>query len=244
MNINQESGKGIIFGILGILTLIIAIMGASLAYFTAEGARGEKPIEVTAATVTITYTQGDVLTAEQLIPASETVARLAYERDDFDDNGEPMQCKDKKGYQVCSVFAFEASNEAGRSNQRIVGKITTTTDVTKNKDGREFRNLSFTVYKVGDEGVRTIVNTLPTTYGAVGTAAVNMFNNEDGTNDFEILAGEKQTFEIVTWLNEQSTDLENDDGSGNQDDEQGLSFSAEVQLSVSGASDKVTGTME
>ena len=240
---NQESGKGIIFGVLGILTLIIAIMGASLAYFTASAMSGEDPIEVTAATVTISYIQGQILRANELIPATSTVVDWAYERGTDEETGEDLQCKDAKGYQVCSVFRFDASNELGRNDQRIIGSITTTTDLAALEQENEFRNLSYTVYTVSDNGERTKINPELTKMAQSG-GKTQLFNNGSGdanANEVLIEAGAIKHFEIVVWLNEQATDIENDKGEGNQDDEQGLSYTGLVEISISNASDKVTG---
>ena len=242
---NQESGKGIIFGVLGILTLIIAIMGASLAYFTANAMSGDEPIEVTAATVTISYIQGEILYANELIPATSNVVDWSYNRTDVDEStGESLQCKDDLGYQVCSIFRFDASNESGRNDQRIIGSITTTTDVVALGQEREFRNLSYTVYDVSEDGTRTKINPELTKLASAG-GKTQLFNSgaETGANEYLVEAGSIHHFEIVVWLNEQSTDLENDDGSGNQDDEQGLSYSGIVEIGISNASDKVTGTI-
>lgn len=235
---NQENGKGIIFGVLGILTLIIAIMGASLAYFTASGMSAEEPIEVTAATVTITYIQGEVLRANELIPATPTVAKWAYNRDD-------EQCKDSKGYQVCSVFRFSASNEAGRNDQKIVGTITTTTDLESLGQEEEFRNLSYTIYDVSDDGTRNEINGELTKLAQSGgkTQLFNTGSGDSTANEYLIEAGSIHNFEILVWLNEQSLDLENDTGEGNQDFEQGLSYTGLVEIAISNASDKVTGTI-
>lgn len=246
MNMNQESGKGIIFGVLGILTLIIAIMGASLAYFTASAMSGEDPIEVTSATVTVSYIQGQILRASELIPATDSVVDWAYKRTDSDpETNASMQCKDAKGYEVCSVFRFSASNEAGRNNQIIKGTITTTTDLETLKQENEFRNLSYTVYEVDSEGTRTKLNPNLTTLAKSGgkTELFNDGTGENGYNTVEIGAYSTRNFEIVVWLKEQSTNLENDNGSGNQDDEQGLSYSGIVEISVADSTDKVTGTI-
>ena len=140
---NQESGKGIIFGVLGILTLIIAIMGASLAYFTATAMDTDpEKIIVQAATVTISYDNGRNLEARDLIPTSFAAAEWAYnrgiEKDQETQIEEDKQCKDAKGYTVCGIYRFSVSNEAGKNDSAIVGSIETATDVASNKDGREF----------------------------------------------------------------------------------------------------------
>lgn len=263
---NQESGKGILFGILGILTLIIAIMGASLAYFTATAMDTDpNDIVVQAATVTISYLQGDILTATDLIPSSDKVVEWAYKRgeEEVDGVGQVDQtCKDAKGYTVCSVFKFDVSNEAGKNDTAIVGTITTETEVNNNKDGKEFDNLQYTVYEITkDEGGNVIggptkINYQNTTFekkdqqnevtSIVGTTELfNHLVTDDGlkANEVRIAAGEVKHFELVIWLNEVADDLENDDGAGKQDFEQGLSYTGKIKVSVSGASDKITGTM-
>lgn len=262
---NQENGKGILFGILGILTLIIAIMGASLAYFTATAMDTDpETIVVQAATVTISYVQGTSLTANDLIPTSFDVAEWAYKRG-LEQNSESgvevdQKCKDAKGYTVCSVFRFDVSNELGKNDTAIVGTITTITDTTKNKNDAEFDDLMYTIYEVNKEGDNVtnwnklnLNNTKFLKKNVPGLNNVNgvteLFNhNVDPSdtlkaNEVRIKAGEVKHFEMLIWLNELSTDLENDDGSGKQDGEQGLSYEGEIKVSVSGASDKITGTM-
>lgn len=276
---NQESSKGIIFGILGILTLIIAIMGASLAYFTAQAPTADEQIQVQSATVTITYEQGRVLKAEQLIPSSYDVVKKTYKRTDtilVDGEQKSAQCIDAKGYQVCSIFRFGISNKGGRNKQAITGKISTITDPTLNpQDGegnyKEFQNLRFSVFKVHldennenylyDEEDNIYVTEIgndschpylrPTTSTEqldpkTNLPIANLFNHctgattdeetgENPDNVFEIGADEVSYFEIVVWLNE----------TGEEQDEQGLSFAGEVEIGISGASsDAITGEYE
>lgn len=258
---NQENGKGIIFGVLGILTLIIAIMGASLAYFTATAMDTDpEEIIVQAATVTIAFENGTSLEAKDLIPASFEVIDWAYKRGLVENElgvQEDKQCIDDKGYKVCSVYRFSISNEAGKNDTAISGKITTTTDKTLNKDEREFENLMYTIYEVQTADNwqtvtdRTEINTNHhTTFAknAVGANTTEVFNHdvedELSANEYKVGAGEKKYFELVIWLNEKTEgNLADDTGEGNQDFEQGLTYSGTINVSVSGASDKITGTI-
>ncbi len=257
---NQENGKGIIFGVLGILTLIIAIMGASLAYFTATAMDTDpEKIIVQAATVTISYEQGTILEAKDLIPASFDVAEWAYnrgvEKDQETQIEEDMQCKDDKGYTVCSVFRFNVSNEAGKNDSAIVGTIKTTTDASKNKDSREFDNLMYTIYEVEYDTSNVVTSRTEInkdkhiTFGKVADDATQLFSHalEPGSdlkeNEVKVPAGTKKYYELVIWLNEKSNDVTTDEGTGNQDYEQGLSYEGTISVTVSGASDKITGTI-
>lgn len=257
---NQESGKGIIFGVLGILTLIIAIMGASLAYFTATAMDTDpEKIVVQAATVTIEFGNGKILEAKDLIPAAFNVVEWAYnrgvEKNPETQIEEDKQCKDDKGYTVCGIYRFSVSNEYGKNDSAIVGTIETSTEVANNKDGKEFENLMYTVYEVEYENPndqstvtsRTEINVNHhTTFGKFGVVT-DMFKHDsmEGLSEKEVKvpAGEKKYYEIVIWLNEKSNDVTTDNGEGNQDAEQGLTYTGVVNVTVSGASDKITGTI-
>ena len=62
-------------------------------------------------------------------------------------------------------------------------------------------------------------------------------------NEVKVPAGTKKYYEILIWLNEKSNDVTTDNGEGNQDAEQGLTYTGVVNVTVSGASDKITGTI-
>ena len=231
---DRENGKGILFGILGIMTLIIAILGASLAYFTATARSNEDAVQVQSATVTITYVQGQILSASNLIPATQTVVNYAYARSGNN------QCLDANDNQVCAVFRFQASNTSA-FDQEIQGYITTTTDVSLNPNNQEFENLKYIVYDVTDTA--TQINSNPITFAQSGSTT-NLF--DDGTNDNTVTveAGTLKTYEVLIWLDEIATAsqlTDQDDTAGNQDFEQGLTYTGMVTLSVVGANSKVTG---
>jgi len=262
MSQERENNKGILFGILGILTLIIAIMGASLAYFTATSSQADESIEVQSALVTITYVQGDILSADELIPSDFEVVKRTYSRTDTDKSGNSMQCKDEKGYQVCSVFRFKASNEKGKTAQSITGRITTKTDELEGfaDDPREFENLKFAVFKVNlDEEGNPVINedTGEIERTEIGSYACHskfkkttddditaqLFNKctgaqtdevtgENPDNVIELAAGEIGSYEIVIWLDE----------TRQPQDEQGLRYKGQLEIGVSGiSSEQITG---
>lgn len=237
----RENGKGILFGVLGIMTLIIAILGASLAYFTATDRSDEDKVTVQAATVTITYVQGQIVKAENLIPATQTVVETAYAK-----SGD-SQCLDANNKQVCSVFKFEAKN-AGSENLDITGKILTTTQTSSNdgEDGLqtvEFDNLSYIVYDTTGE-TPTKVNPTKTTFAKAGSST-ELFNNGAGQTTATVLSGSSNKYEVLIWLNEAATEEQllnpDDNVSGSQNHEQGLKYTGTIEIAVSGASDKVTG---
>lgn len=251
----RENNKGILFGVLGVMTLVIAILGASLAYFTAVD-RSEEEVKVEAATVTINYVQGRIVKASNLIPATKTVVQTAYAK-----QGE-KQCLDSNGKQVCSVFAFEAQNN-GPDGLAINGKIITTTQVSENngEDGlqtKEFENLSYMVYDV-TSGTPVPVNQTnkpEITFAQYG-GSTELFTNGETGNTVTVESGHSNKYEILIWLQELAEKIaeEDDDpetttesilandpnGVASQNDEQGLTYAGIVEIAVAGASDKITG---
>lgn len=253
---NQDNGKGIIFGVLGILTLIIAIMGASLAYFTATAKGTPDEVTVQATTVAISYTQGQNLVAEDLIPAEFSVVDWAYKRGVVQEDGLDVdkQCIDNQGYKVCGVYRFEVSNEYGTKDATIEGTITTETNVEENEEQKEFENLMYTVYEVTKEESGNVISRTEinsgnhTKFGKVaGTSTTQLFNRsltggESLTaNQVSVPAGQKKYYEVLIWLNEVSENVSTDDGSGAQDFEQGLKYKGTLSIKLSGVGDKITG---
>ena len=51
----KEDKRGIFFGVIGVLTFIVAIIGASLAYFSINAKSEDNALTVKAATVKIVY---------------------------------------------------------------------------------------------------------------------------------------------------------------------------------------------
>ena len=70
----REDKKGIFFGVIGVLTLIVAIIGASFAYFSINTKSNPDAITVNAASVKIVYDDGQELVLNDLIPSTQAVA--------------------------------------------------------------------------------------------------------------------------------------------------------------------------
>lgn len=251
---DKENGKGIIFGVLGILTLIIAIMGASLAYFTATARGDAEEVKVQASTVAISYVQGTNVEAEDLIPADFSVVKWAYERGIETENEIEVdkQCVDKDGFTVCGVFRFDIDNVQGVKDAIIEGTITTTTDAST-QENKEFSNLKYTVFEVvkNDEGTvtsRTEINSGNHTAFAKttdGSATTQLFNHSVvdtlTANQAKVDAGQTKHYELLIWLDELAENVATDTGEGAQDEEQGLAYTGTISVKVSGMSDRVTG---
>lgn len=68
----ENNGKGLFYGVIGVATLVVAIIGATFAWFTATAGSGEEAKEILkTGTLTISYSDGQYATTENLKPATK-----------------------------------------------------------------------------------------------------------------------------------------------------------------------------
>lgn len=143
--------------VIGIATLLIALLGATFAYFSATARSAENDVTVKSAYVSISYDGGTEIKASNLIPSTENVALKKYQKDvavynpevdgeinteyDVYKNDVDRKCVDAKGKEVCYVYQFTIESD---------GAVGETTDILASiKINRnEFDNLSYVVYEV------------------------------------------------------------------------------------------------
>lgn len=141
--------KDIFFGIVAIATLIVAIIGATLAYFSITASSNEGAINAQSAVVSIEYNDGQQVTAQadQLIPADfEDVVQKVYiqnvrdaaESEKLSETGN--LCIDSNSKEVCSVYRFTVKSDLER-----------TITATLNNEYNGFTYLSYAIYDVTNE---------------------------------------------------------------------------------------------
>lgn len=241
----REDKRGIFFGVIGVLTLIVAIIGASLAYFSINARSDDDAVKVQAATIQIVYDDGDQIAISNIIPTSKTVALETVRRAGTTYNtdiGEAtyQRCIDDNGRVVCGVYDFSLTNN-GDKPLDITAKIIPTVEET-NDEGteategdetttvktRQFKNLKYALYDITNV---TGVNDNGTEIVSEGS-----FTYDD---EFQILSDPQKLdggsitkkYRLFVWLNETSAP---------QDDEQGAVFKGTVYVEVPGTSN-ITG---
>lgn len=141
---NNGKGRDIFFGVVALATLIVAIIGATLAYFSITASSNEGAINATAKVVSIDYYDGQKVTAQanELIPADFIdVVQRVYEKVFVENKkAEPEKnlCVDSKGEQVCSVYRFSVTSDAG---------INITATLKNEHNG--FEDLKYAIYERG-----------------------------------------------------------------------------------------------
>ncbi len=127
---NDSKARDIFYGVVAIATLIVAMIGATLAYFSITAGSNEGAINAQAATVSIEYKDGQQVSmqADALIPADFEVVKQSYntyiknlERETDEETGEILgeeptknECIDINGKQVCSVYRFSIASDFPR----------------------------------------------------------------------------------------------------------------------------------
>lgn len=246
----KEDKRGVFFGVIGVLTLIVAIIGASFAYFSINASSRKDALTVNAASVKIKYLEGDQIAINNLIPSTQAIAletqRRALNGEKYTDSEGQQHdyqiCKDDKNYTVCGVYDFELQNNGENAVDIKAFVIPTAlqeavTDAENSENNKEaeigFTNLKFVMYDRTDAGDKDngtalytgAVNYNESGFGLLGTDIAKTAN----------IAGNGTTkkYRLFFWLDEQ--------GEANNA-EQGATFKGTVHIDLAGAENSnITG---
>lgn len=246
---SDSKGRDIFYGIVAVATLIVAIIGATLAYFSITASSNEGAVNATAAIVSIEYNDGQQVTAQadKLIPADFSVVQNVYEYHNIasaDTYSEENICIDKNNRQVCSVYRFTIKSDV--SNRSIIAFL--------NSEYNGFTYLSYAVYDVTnkqwlqltDEGSNDLSldscsnendNTEDDCYTEDGTRKTYSVNDPTATNSMfgytiqnglttnrsQQIAAATQTYDLVLFIKETEE---------NQNVDQGQSYSGTIMVEI------------
>ena len=130
----NSKGRGIFLGVVSVATLIVAIIGATFAWFSASVGSGENDVNLTA------YQFDADLTVERVFPTAENaskkiipfvpdkVLREGLENEtnnmNYALNEATNKCVDSSGYLVCSLYKITVTNN-GSDAIELDGTVTT-----------------------------------------------------------------------------------------------------------------------
>ena len=139
----NSKGRGIFLGVVSVATLIVAIIGATFAWFSASVGSGENDVNLTA------YQFDADLTVERVFPTTENaskkiipfvpdkVLREGQENEtnnmNYALNEATDKCVDSSGYLVCSLYKITVTNN-GSDAIELDGTVTTI-ETTPTKTG-------------------------------------------------------------------------------------------------------------
>lgn len=181
MEENNRKGTGVFYAVVGVATLVVAIIGATFAYFSAS-ATSEKEVTGTTASganLSLVVTRvSDEATAKNMVPMNDTDLQKGVTGE-----GE-KSCVDKNGNTVCQVYKVNITNG---SNIAVNVKGTMTLS------GGGATNMRWQVLTNA-----TTINASAETINA-GSEGVIVANQA-------LTAGSNQDFYIVVWLHETGED--------------------------------------
>jgi len=257
----REDKRGIFLGVVGVLTLIVAIIGASLAYFSVNTRSRENAITVNAASVQIVYEDGTGIDIDGLIPATQAVAfetqRRALAGETDEDGAEYEVCIDDPGYRVCGIYDFTLTNKGNQpvdvkayvvpTQLAAAVKDPETQEVTKAAE-KGFRNLKFVMFDISDVTSETPVEDKNGTQIYSGTVGYDE-GSQNYVEKFGLLSADTESvrnlpgnnttkkYRLFIWLDEAGPD---------NDIEQGAVFKGTVHIDLAGVENNegITGNVD
>ena len=166
-NYNEEKNKrfkGIFYMTVSIITLIVAIIGASFSYFIASASSADGAIKTQTTGFSIDYKDdyANIFNTD-LVPSSSNTSLYAavaqeydaslqeqYQADPSAENKNLLRnkrCRDDNGNAVCSIYQFTVTNPA---NMGVAQTLNFSLKPTTN----DFENLYIMVYDPNDEKVK------------------------------------------------------------------------------------------
>lgn len=107
MNEQKNNGRGIFYGVIGVATLVVAIIGATFAYFTATQTAGNNVITGNMATISFGVKVEKVVDpglTSGMIPMSNDMIEAAV------NNPSNATCVDDNGNAVCQIYKITVTN--------------------------------------------------------------------------------------------------------------------------------------
>jgi len=159
---NNRNGSGVFYGVIGVATLIVTIIGATFAFFNASTQSANDAVQTTSSTVQNLSLELDVDGKKtNLIPALETAPNFGTLAGKANTEGSE-KCKDAAGNFYCSIYSFTITNPNAQAQPIYVHL-----DITENT----FGNLWFAVFKdVPEDGAYAVTGSV-TDDGGSATAA-------------------------------------------------------------------------
>ena len=186
----KKSGTGFFYGVIGVATLVVAIIGATFAYFTAT-AEDTDTIKGEAANTGLSLEVTHLSTGAVggLIPLNTTDLQKAVTGDTAA-TGDPKTCLDSNNNSICQIYSIKVINE-GNSIAAVTGTLDLQAVPYQGVEEEEEQQSSFANLKWQVLTDSTTVNPEATSYGiGENPIASNVTLNAEGD----------QTFYVVIWI--------------------------------------------
>ena len=154
-NNNNNNGRGVFYGVIGVATLIVTIIGATFAYFSATANSAVNAVSATSASMGLQFFDENAGLKTNLIPVDETLTGFKNLPDITD-----QACKDSNQNNVCSTYQFTVTNP---------NPAGTTIYISLKPQTNNFSNLHFAVFRGTADQVKAQTSTKFTVTGTAQT---------------------------------------------------------------------------
>lgn len=234
----NKKGSGIFLGVVSVATLVVAIIGATFAYFSASASSNEGAIGATAYEFNVKVTNikmiqpGNVDKLGGIIPMNVNTqvsgkGMLLYALNDA-----AQKCVDSNNYQVCALYEATLSNGG---SQNVTLNLTVKTDTNEAGSGGEaFSDLTFQALteNTGTYSLDGTAKTLKTTPGESVDIENVSITIPAGVVDY------KHYF--VVYLNEPRNNDDTDEK--DQSKQMGAKYTGSLIYTTSQGGNRLTGT--
>ena len=244
INNNSNNGRGVFYGVIGVATLIVTIIGATFAYFSATANSDVNAITAQSAQIGLLYSEDKSNLHTNLIPVDGASANFKSYPGKTGQNN----CLDNVNNVICSVYTFTVTNP----NQAAVTIYLSVLPTTN-----EFANMHFALYQgtVADITAtanqfdtnstrNTLVNpkvattaglvVADTPFGANATSEIQLAGASGVQLDATGGTRDSVTYTMVLWVQEANTDQTAVDANKN--------FAAQIKVNTSNPASGETGT--
>ena len=178
----DNRSRDIFYGVVAVATLIVALVGATLAYFSISRSSTEGAVNAQAAIVSVNYQDGQQISAQatELNPSEFKYVKAVYESLSTEDYDAGKQiCIDDNDHQICSIYRFSVSTDNPDGNDIIA---------TLNSEANGFTDLSYAVRDVtNNKWIDLSTDSSGTNYLRLGKCSNT---DEDNNNDCYTTNGE------------------------------------------------------
>ena len=222
----ENKSKGIFLGVVGVATLIVAIIGATFAYFVANASGNENTVQAGAANVAGTLTLTEVVDYRQnMIPVTEEIMKTSYKRTGAVTGNGTGRCEGYSAaggntvYNLCSIYQFTVSNTASIA-QTIYASLTANTNT--------FTNLKYCIFE-GEAGTSDTEKVACRNMPTAGNTDSNIFS------EFIPATTGTHTYTLVMYINETTGDQTAADS--------GKAFTGTISITSADGSNYMTGAL-
>ena len=242
---NNKKNSEIFLGIVGVATLIVAIIGASFSYFIASASSADSAVNLTSYEFSSSLSLQPIYNPDaKLIPIDPAVVvegadapdntNLAFaingSRKDENDEDVKVGCLDDNGFKVCALYELTITN-TGSEPISLQGSIVTEEATTfKNLMYREVTKRENGTYQVSDTAkeIPTVAN------GTVNIGEINVPAN-----------GGTQTVYALVYLNDNGQNQSVTDADAGTFNEMGATYKGKFVYTSTGTNgNRLTGTFK